>query len=102
MSNNKITKSIEIHGLRWFQKSYGNTYHTVAVVIDGETVYTSERTYGYGSSYQQTAMAWLIENGYVDASEKHWCWQFVESLKASGIVVIDCVNDVPRQKDLHK
>jgi hypothetical protein len=41
-------KSLHIEGRRWFQRTAGNTYHTVRIFIDGECVHTSDRTYGYG------------------------------------------------------
>jgi hypothetical protein len=44
-----------IAGRRWFQRSYGNTYHTVTLFYgDGATV-KSEPRYGYGDAYLQTA-----------------------------------------------
>ena len=49
-------KRFLITGKRWFQSTYGNTYHT-ATVYDLKTnnQYKSEIRYGYGSQYQETA-----------------------------------------------
>jgi len=60
-----------ITGRRWFQKSYGNTYHTATMEvrdIDGNTVYTykSGERYGYGEQFITTAMEYLLEAGYLD------------------------------------
>jgi len=107
MSNENRLKNanvLEISGLRWFQRSYGNTYHTVQIRIDGETVFTSECTYGYGSGYMQTAMEWLESNGYLDncPEDKRRSWAFRDQwLKSHNCQLIDSVNDVLRQRDLH-
>lgn len=54
----KRFKMIIIDGRRWFQKTYGNTYHAVTVTIDGQS-YQSGRHYGYGNQYAQTAFDML-------------------------------------------
>ena len=59
----KNIKSLEINGKRWFQKSYGNTYHTVTVFVNGEEL-KSDIKYGYENAYLQTAAELLLENGY--------------------------------------
>ena len=59
----KKINTMKIEGKRWFQRSYGNTYHTVKVFVNGE-VLKSEITYGYGSHYLQTAAELLKENRY--------------------------------------
>ena len=59
----KQIETLEIKGSRWFQKSYGNTYHTVIITVNGEK-FKSGITYGYGNHYLQTAIDMLRENGY--------------------------------------
>lgn len=62
----KIMKKInelEIFGKRWFQKSYGNTYHTTTVIVNGEE-FKSGIVYGYENAYLQTAVDLLRANGY--------------------------------------
>ena len=75
----------------------GNTYHTVRVIVDGEWIYSSPRSYGYGSQYAWTAREWLRQNGYLPEIEG-------ESLSTychvHGIAFIDECIDVPRKKDL--
>jgi hypothetical protein len=61
-------KSLHIDGRRWFQRTYGNTYHTATVHLpDGRTL-RSERTYGYGDSYLDTAWELLRAEGLVQGS----------------------------------
>ena len=64
-------KTLTLIGRKWFQKSAGNTYHSVSIVLDGIEVWASGRCYGYGDQYQQTAMEWLAENGYPELGERH-------------------------------
>lgn len=59
-------QSLVINARRWFQKSYGNTYFTADIVVDGELVHTLPFQYGYGEHYQDMANQWLDENGYID------------------------------------
>ena len=42
----KKIETLVIRGRRWFQKLYGNTYHTVTVVVNGH-VLKSNIQYGY-------------------------------------------------------
>ena len=60
---------IYIEARLWFQKSYGNTYHTAKVDIYDKsskqwTTLVSPMTYGYGEHYKHTAASLLLENGY--------------------------------------
>jgi transcriptional regulator of met regulon len=59
----KKIESLKIYGRRWFQRSYGNTYHTTTVIVNGEEL-KSNIVYGYGNHYLQTAADLLKENGY--------------------------------------
>ena len=61
----KSFKLIIIEGRRWFQKTYGNTYHTVTVTVKHarkpDVTLKSAQQYGYGDTYRQTAAAMLSE-----------------------------------------
>lgn len=46
---------ITIYARRWFQKTYGNTYHSVVVYVNGDEVGRAAFEYGYGEQYLQTA-----------------------------------------------
>lgn len=58
-------KTLTIIGRRWFQKTYGNTYNSVRILVDGAEVAYLERSYGYGDYYVQRAFEWLETNGHV-------------------------------------
>ena len=54
---------LEIIARRWFQSSYGNTYHSCRVLVDNELVGFVPFTYGYGEQYLQTALDILQKAG---------------------------------------
>jgi hypothetical protein len=95
-------KHIVINGRRWFQKSYGNTYCTADIFIDGELIHTLPKEYGYGDYYLQAASEWLADNGHVNL-EKHAngsrepLWQLLDN---GEITLVTSVNDVNRERDL--
>ena len=83
---------LEIFGRRWFQKTYGNTYHTVTVIVNGEEL-KSEIKYGQENAYLQTAADLLRVNGYEVPDDNLKAFQMVREYPHS-------VKDVKRKKDL--
>jgi len=52
-----------VEGYKWFDKVNGNTYHSTCIT-DAKTnklLFCSGIAYGYGDSWKDTAMNWLIE-----------------------------------------
>lgn len=94
-----LPKSITVIGRRWFQRTYGNTYHTAEIIVDGVTAHKTPREYGYGDSYADTAFRWLLENNIVPAAQDRSChWQHLRD--DLGIAYTYRAVDVERQKDL--
>lgn len=60
-----MPKEIEICGRRWFSRTYGNTYFTAKIYVDGQLVHTMPEEYGYGDHYLWQSFEWLEKNGYV-------------------------------------
>lgn len=95
-------QSITILGKRWFQRSYGNTYFSAEILVDGVPVHRIEKEYGYGEMYQQASWKWLAENGYV-SPERYKpgglqpAWQYCHD---HGIELVSRVFDVERERDL--
>ena len=58
-------KTLSIVGRRWFQRTYGNTYHSVSIEVNGKRVADLPRAYGYGEQYLWRAWEWLMDNNYV-------------------------------------
>lgn len=91
----KKFKHITIIGRRWFQKTYGNTYHSVTVQVDGETIGRVDLAYGYGDQYIQSAHELLQKAGYCG----DWNAFFQDRMDHRDKYTIT-VSDVGRQKDL--
>ena len=87
----KKIESLKIEGRRWYQRSYGNTYHTAYIVVNGKKL-KSPVTYGYGTQYLQTAADLLRESGY-EVPENNEGYNLMTSYPHT-------VEDVKRMKDL--
>lgn len=85
-----------IEGRRWFQKSYGNTYHSVTIHIDGGKVLQSGKRYGYGEGYLQTAWQLLQDAGVIHQSAQYGGTRALRETYGITYSVVD----VPREKDL--
>lgn len=91
----KKIETLVIRGRRWFQKLYGNTYHTVTVVVNGRALKSSIQ-YGYGNQYLVTATDLLRENGYDIPENTMEALRMLKDLSENDYEVID----VKRKKDL--
>lgn len=98
-----------ITGRRWFQKTYGNTYHTVTMEVrneNGDTVYTykSGQRYGYGNQFIATAVEYLMDAGYLDgikiynSGSRESLWRYCDRVGYPEPIIN--VLDVAREKDL--
>ena len=48
-----MNKEINVIVKKWFDKTYGNTYHSVQFELNNKVCHSGFR-YGYGSQYEQT------------------------------------------------
>lgn len=87
---------IHVTGKRWFSRTYGNTYNSATIYIDGRQVAYLDMKYGYGEYYLQRAQAWLVENGYLPSDTGHLR---INCENNGHKFTYECV-DVARQKDL--
>ena len=98
MSRKRKVRSITVVGRRWFQATYGNTYHSAEVLVNGECIHKIDFAYGYGNQYEWNACRWLAENGFLPGVEQHESlWRYCERL---GIAYSASVTDVARKRDL--
>lgn len=88
----KKIESLEIYGKRWFQKSFGNIYHTTTVIVNGEEL-KSDIVYGYGNHYLTTAAELLKANGYDIPDDNGEAYAMMLKYEHSA-------TDVERKKDL--
>jgi len=89
---------VVIIGRRWFQKSYGNTYHSVIVWVNGKSAGTNDFSYGYGDSFEQTGLN--IASDYINI---HYGFNLADNIwgrEAQKVKIISLVSDVQRKKDL--
>lgn len=100
--------SIHISGRRWFQRTYGNTYHTVAIFITfkngHQETLNAEKQYGYGDQYNQTAID-IFRNRFKIPKEQYSNgndkYPYLTSYcRSHSIPYTIEVNDVRREKDL--
>jgi ASC-1-like (ASCH) protein len=87
---------IVIEGRRWFEKTNGNTYHSVSVQVNEDQPLENKFSYGYDDSYLQTARELLEQKYILPIDEKRALW----NLKQKGIRLITFCADVNRKKDL--
>lgn len=94
---------LTITGRRWFQRTYGNTYHTAQIRIDGKPIHSTPKEYGYDDQYIETAMRWLDESGLIEPRLKHnngfheALYQWAER---TGNTFDTIPSDVSRERDL--
>ncbi len=97
----KDIQAFSIKGTRWFQKSYGNTYHVAHIdaLIGGKWVElgSTEMHYGYGDHYLVSAGEWLVKNGYVECNSEY----FLSDYNVREALSVDYMGyDVNRKRDL--
>jgi hypothetical protein len=95
-------ESIQLIGRRWFRKSAGHTLTTVVICVNGEQVTKIGPTCGYGDYFEQMAVEWLVENGYLPLEKRAMggyepLWQAAKRL---GFTLSRDVFDVARERDL--
>ena len=96
-------KTIHIHGRRWFERGNGNTYHSVAIYIDGTFRVKVGPVYGCGDHYAQTAVEYLDTAGHLpgritrNGTPGECLWRYCER---NGIAFEDEVDDVRCKKEL--
>jgi hypothetical protein len=59
LKGNVMDKQFTVIAVRWFDRTYGNTYHSVRCIrhSDGQVLSSGHAlVYGYGDGYQQTAI----------------------------------------------
>jgi len=98
----KPVESIVVYARRWFQKTYGNTYFTAQICVNGETVGELPYQYGYGNHYEDAAAVWLEKNGFIERD--HYSNGVSSSLSSlareKDIHLVSEATDVARKRDL--
>ena len=100
--NGREFEAFAVKGVRWFQKTYGNTYHKVYVsgLKDGvwQPICHSERMcYGYGEQYLGTATQLMVDAGLIEGSSEYALNQL--NVRQS-LNLEHYAEDVQRKKDM--
>ena len=92
---------MHIEARRWFQKSCGNTYHSVRIFENGEQIGFIPFEYGYGQHWETTALKWLESKGYVTVEYNSRGARVIPMWKIfqSESISLSCV-DVERKRDM--
>lgn len=98
-------QEIRVLGRRWFQRTYGNTYHAADIWVtfaDGTTQKLfADFTYGYGEQYLETALETLAEAGLAQPQDTRYGRETLrEYCKRNGIALEYRALDVARKRDL--
>ena len=98
MTTQKETKitSLFIEGRAWWDKTYGNTYHSVRILANGEIIGQVGMTYGYDDQYKYTALDFLKRFGLVPEDTKQ-----IWNLRYSGVSVYSVLT-YGKKSDLFK
>jgi hypothetical protein len=98
---------ITIAARRWFDRRYGNTYHSVSVWVDGEHIGRVDMAYGYGEQYLQSAHDLLMAKGFYPktgvmlASGFQADYSgFLDDMRENRNRFVVTCSDVARKKDL--
>ncbi len=84
----KTLTSVFIEAKQWLDKTYGNTYYSARISVNGEVVGYLPFQYGYGSQYEYEATKWLLANGYIsERIEPLW------RLRDNGVAVYSVISD---------
>tara|TARA_R100000306_G_C4365191_1_gene137297 strand:+ start:386 stop:682 length:297 start_codon:yes stop_codon:yes gene_type:complete len=90
-------KKFIIVARRWFERTNGNTYHSV-LIIDSKTneeIAFMPYTYGYDSHYKQTAYKKLLDLKLVKKQDKH-------NYELNNKRFLYIVTDVANKRDLQE
>ena len=96
----KKFRLIIIDARRWFDRTYGNTYHSVTVTIKharrADLVLRVDYEYGYGEQYLQTAHELLHKAGYFGPDYR----DFRDAMRCDRSKFHVTCTDVQRKKEL--
>jgi len=81
LEKNKIEKSLFIEGRLWSDKTYGNTYFSNRVWVDGKIAFQMGMEYGYEEQYAHRAIQELHSRGYFEGEKAPSIWEIRDEMK---------------------
>lgn len=104
--DSKVLTSLTIIVREYWDKTYGNTYHSARIVANGETVAVVPMTYGHGDhTYLATGSKAAQDAGYQlppFTAGKYKDLPGFQDYREAGVPFVIDVAYVARRKDLHK
>ncbi len=92
----KAQRSIFIDVREWRDKTYGNTYYSAVVSVDGEWVFTTGMNYGYGEQSVYEVAKTLRELGYINGIDTHY--SLMREMREAGIDLYVSKSDVNKRE----
>ena len=92
---------------KWFERTNGNTYHSVRIYKGSKLIAEQPFAYGYGSAYEQTAMELMQNAGLFQKTDERMtsgcsvdfhAWN--KLLRDDRDFIVFHVSKVTRKKDL--
>jgi len=80
MEKPKIEHSVFIEGRLWFDKTYGNTYFSNRVWVDGKIAFNMGMEYGYEEQYAHRAIKELHKRGYFEGEKTPSVWEIRDEM----------------------
>lgn len=68
----KIERSVFVEAREYTDKTYGNSYFSARIEVDGKVIGHLPFQYGYGTQFEHEAMKSLIASGYLPALANRW------------------------------
>lgn len=93
-----MNRSIFIEGRRWFDKTYGNSYYSARIHLDGDVIKALPFQYGYENAYQYEAMRQLADDGIIPSEYAN---RSLHSLKELGFATYAVIYDA-KQSDVKR
>ena len=95
-------EAFAVKGVRWFQKSYGNTYHKAYLSglkngVWQPICHSDNMQYGYGEQYLCTATQLMVGAGLIECSNEY---ALNQRKVRQALNLEHYAEDVPRKKDM--
>jgi hypothetical protein len=103
----RMKNQYQIIAKRWFDRKYGNTYHSVKVFKNNQLIGEQPFVYGYGDQYQHTAYNILkkkkairVKQGRLSSGMDEGYYNFIQMQRRNRQNFLFNVSDVERKRDL--
>jgi len=95
----KANDTVTVFARKWFEKTNGNTYHSVQVWVNGKLAGQTDFGYGYGNAWEQTAKEHL-EKHYTLPNQEPGIYYNLYRLRDAGVNYVYNVTEVNSRKAL--